>query len=86
MVNKMKHCKCTLRQEALGDGCSLCNTEYWISTLPTPEELQVELMDSFSDDQAYYIASDVYQPLLGLIETLNTKIKNIEIKLDNKGE
>ena len=74
----MKHCKCTLRQEALGDGCQLCNTDYWISCLPTPEELEKELEFMFTEDQAYHVAADIYQPLLGLIETLNKKINNIE--------
>ncbi len=73
-------CNCTLRGRAVGDGCSICNTEYWISVLPTPEELCSELEAAFTEDQAYLISSDVYQPLLGLIKTLNNKIN----QLDNK--
>jgi len=72
-------CNCTLRGRAVGDGCSICNTEYFISVLPTPEELCKELENGvFSPDQAYCISSDVYQPLLGLIETLNNKINQLD--------
>ena len=71
-------CECSLRQRA-GDGCSICNTEYFISTLPTPTELSNELSsEGFSEDQAAALASEIYQPLLGLIETLNDKIQQIE--------
>lgn len=74
----MIKCNCTLKQYGTGDGCMICNTDYWISCLPTPEELEEELKLSFSDDQAFNIASDVYQPLLGLIEALNKKIEQIQ--------
>lgn len=76
----MSECKCTMREKSLGDGCMICNTEYFIESLPTPEELCGELDSHFVDSQAYAIASDVYQPLLALIETLNDKIKRLEVK------
>ena len=71
-------CKCTLRERGVGDGCGICNTEFLIDLCPQPEELADELKNSgFSDDQASYIASDVYQPLMALIAILNDKIEQL---------
>lgn len=72
-------CDCSLRTRVVGDGCNICNTELGIDQLLTPVELAEELKSQafFTDDQSLYIASDVYQPLLGLIKTLNIKIEQL---------
>lgn len=52
--------------------------ELAIEQLPTPEELCGSLVNSgFTDDQAYNIAADVYQPLANIICTLNDKINEL---------
>ena len=70
-------CNCSLRQQAVGDGCIVCNTEYYIDALPTPEELCSELEFMFTEDQAFNISSDVYQPLLTLVKVLNDKVNHL---------
>lgn len=77
-------CECRLRTRVVGDGCQLCNTSLYIDMLPTPNELAHELEEiSFSHDQAYDIAQNVYQPLLSLITTLSNKID--QLAKDKKG-
>ena len=73
------NCKCDMRTKLVGDGCQKCNTNLVIESMYTPEELAEELKSEagFSDDQAYYIAADGYQPLIGLIGTLNEKINEL---------
>jgi len=72
-------CNCSLTARCVGDGCSICNTELYIDMLPNPEECAQELEGEahFTTDQASYIASEVYQPLLGLIATLSRKIDQL---------
>lgn len=72
-------CDCSLTTRAVGDGCQKCNTSLVIDMLPTPVEVADELLNNafFTDDQASYIASEVYQPLLSLVETLNLKIDEL---------
>jgi len=71
-------CNCNMTTRLVGDGCDLCNTEYSIDIMPTPSELADELgNEGFSIDQASYIASSVYQPLLHLITVLNNKIEQV---------
>lgn len=55
-----------------------------IDELYTPKELSDELYNNacFTADQASYIASDVYQPLLNIVKELDERI-NI---LQNKGK
>ncbi len=59
---------------------------YSLSDMPTPAELAITLQDSgFTQDQAETIAAEVYQPLRGLIITLDIKrhrqIKALQEKL-----
>ena len=72
-------CECSMTTRCVGDGCAICNTDLYIDMLPTPEDCAEELVREayFSHDQASYIASEVYQPLLGLISTLSTKIDQL---------
>ena len=49
--------------------------EAQIDVLPTPEKLCAHLECAFTEDQAYFIAAQVDQPLLTLIKALNQKIE-----------
>lgn len=76
-------CDCSLRTKFVGDGCSICNTDYAIDLLNTPEELVTILSNNgFSEDQAKFIAKDVYSPMCVLISVLNNKINQISSKLN----
>ena len=78
-------CKCSLRGGILGEGCQICNTEYAVDLLPQPVELSEALEDQgFSQGQAECVAAEIFQPLVGLIVTLNNKIEQLrkEIKDD----
>lgn len=80
-------CGCSFRTRALGDGCQKCNTSEVIDKLYSPEELAEELEDQafFTADQASYIASDVYQPLLSIITTLNEKVDELAKAISDTG-
>lgn len=76
-------CKCTLKDKGTGDGCITCNTEYAINMLPHPQDLERELANGvFSEDQAYRISVDIYEPLLNIIQVLNKKIDQIALNVD----
>jgi len=79
-------CSCSLTTRAVGDGCQKCNTVLAIDQMLTPVEVSEELISNayFTDDQASYIASEVYQPLLSLVETLNLKIDELASVIESK--
>lgn len=55
-------CNCGLRTRLVGDGCSVCNTDYALDVLPRPTELAKDLcVSGFSEDQAtrLYLRRDV---------------------------
>lgn len=72
-------CKCDMRTKLVGDGCQKCNTGWAIDLMPQPAELAHELKHEahFSDDQANFIAAEIYQPMMSLIATLSSKIDEI---------
>ena len=76
-------CDCSMRTDLLGNGCQICKTELVIENMPSPEEVANELEGQafFTADQASYIASEVYQPLLGIIATLSIKIDQLAEKV-----
>ena len=77
-------CKCSLRGGILGEGCQVCNTEYAIDLLPQPVELSEALANQgFSQDQADCVVSEIFQPLVGLIVTLNEKIEQLRKEINN---
>ena len=68
-------CGCSLRGRSVGDGCRICNTELALDMMESPKDVADELAcNGLSEDQAAYIASEVYQPLLSIIHTLSQKI------------
>lgn len=48
-----------------------------INALATPCQLAGSLKFAFSEDQATYIAADVYQPLVTAISVLNEEIREL---------
>jgi len=73
-----------MTQSALGDGCDICNTSEAISRMESPEEVAGELRGNgfFTDDQATYIASEVYQPMMYMIEVLSNKIDQLSKRVN----
>jgi len=48
-------CDCNMTTYAVGDGCHICNTEYYISVLPTPVELADDLEKRFFQQTNHFI-------------------------------
>ncbi len=76
-------CDCSTKDSLLGVGCQICSTAQVFECMPNPRELanDLECNASFTADQASYIASEVYQPLLGIIATLSIKIDQLAEKV-----
>ncbi len=76
-------CKCNMRQVMVGDGCDICNTEESFDHMLSPSEVSSLLKNegNLTDDQASYIASEVYQPLFSMIKVLSNKIDQLSKKV-----
>lgn len=75
-------CVCTLAQSMVGDGCQICNTELAIDCIPQPDEIAEQLMArDFSAAQSYFVAEQIFLPLVSLIATLNNKIDQLAAKV-----
>ena len=71
-------CDCSLRERAVGDGCSTCNTELYFDLIPQPAELSEDLQDNgFTKEQADVVAGEVYQPLMRIVALLSGKIDQL---------
>ncbi len=71
-------CNCNMKTKLAGGGCQKCNTEYALGLFPQPKELREQMEDyEFSPDQAFFISSEIVQPLMSFICTLNDKIEEM---------
>ena len=71
-------CDCSLRERAVGYGCSICNTDMLFDLMPQPEEMKETLNENgFNLEQAAMVAEDIYQPLMSIFAILNKKIDQL---------